>query len=207
MARKRDDQPNSTQGEKQQKVDRLVLRISEANVSTLTEKVAWILNHYPEARDSDITCQIRYWETFEPEYPSTDEIDIRDLYRLTRLTSIARARAKIQNEFNLFLASPEIRKHRGKLSEEEKQKSLEQRPIYPVYTVYADESGKTQKYLIVGTMWIVDNIANLKLFRILKAIKEKHGYSEEIHFKNIRHQSLPFYLDLIREIGVSPSLQ
>ncbi len=32
---------------------------------TLEKRVAIILNHYPETRDSDIKLQLRYWKVFE----------------------------------------------------------------------------------------------------------------------------------------------
>ena len=81
-------------------------------------------------------------------------VELDDLYRLTRLTSLARARAKIQNDYRLFLADPEVQEHRGKLEESEREKAIET-PDYPVYKVFLDESGKTSRDLLVGSLWIL----------------------------------------------------
>ena len=41
--------------------------LSSFTTDTIRDKTAWILNHFPSARDSDITLQLRYWETFESD--------------------------------------------------------------------------------------------------------------------------------------------
>jgi hypothetical protein len=88
----------------QEEAEDLVRKVTSSNLSTLLEKVGWILNHYPQTRDSDVRCQHKYWEAFEPEYLEGRLISFENMYKATRLTSITRARAKIQNEYNLFLA-------------------------------------------------------------------------------------------------------
>lgn len=80
-----------------------VLRsVGSGKLDTLQERVAWILNHYPKTRDSDIALQLIYWKRFDSDIYSGDYIDPEDLYKLTRLTSLQRARAKIQNTYKLF---------------------------------------------------------------------------------------------------------
>jgi hypothetical protein len=41
--------------------------VVSAKFDTIQERVAWILNHYPDTRNSDITLQLKYWERFEPD--------------------------------------------------------------------------------------------------------------------------------------------
>ena len=67
---------------------------------------------------------LKFWETFEPNLYNAQFIKPHDLYHLTRLTSIARERARIQNTYKLFQASSKVRYHRGTLSEEEKEKRM-----------------------------------------------------------------------------------
>ncbi len=124
--------------------------VSSYKTDTIRDRVAWILNHFPESRDSDITLQLKFWETFEPHIFKGSSINPNDLYELTRLTSITRARQTIQNDYNLFLASPEVRERRGTMSEEEKEKIISSKPSYPIFTVYMDDSGKNAKHLIIG---------------------------------------------------------
>lgn len=59
--------------------------VSSYKTDTIRDKVAWVLNHYPETRDSDITLQLKYWETFESHIYKGGHIEPKELYELTRL--------------------------------------------------------------------------------------------------------------------------
>jgi hypothetical protein len=120
-----------------------------------------------------------------------------NLYKLTRLTSIARERARIQNQYRLFLADPEIQERRGTLEESERNKAVET-PDYPVYTVYLDESGKTSPFLIVGSLWFLSSgTGTLDLYRAAQELKEKRGFSDEFHFTKMKKEDVPIYKELI----------
>jgi len=179
--------------DKEQQRDQILRSIAAGSLDTLHERIAWILNHYPETRDSDIKLQLHYWRNFE-DYDG-GMISPDDLFRLKRLTSIARARAKLQNEFKLFLANPAVRKHRGTLSEDEHEKAIEQKPDYPVFVVYADESGKNHDYLIVGSMWFLHGYETWKLFREIRDWREKTGYNKEFHFKDLDDNNFQQYVE------------
>ena len=69
--------------------------VAAAKLDTLQEKVAWVLNHFPKTRNSDVALQIHYWEEFEPELGGGASIRKADLFTLTRLTSLTRARATL----------------------------------------------------------------------------------------------------------------
>lgn len=184
---------NEMQSSVEEEREKLLEKVSAAKLDTLQERVAWILNHYPEARDSDITLQIKYWDTFEPDLGGGEYIKRADLYNLTRLTSLARARAKIQNTYRLFQASPEIQKQRMKLSSEELAKAIEQKPVFPSLTIYADESGKTGNFLIVGSVWVLHPPQLLDFFNRVKEWKDRHSFNGEFHFKSITENKLPLY--------------
>lgn len=164
-----------------------------SDFNTIQERVAWILNHYPEARDSDITLQIRYWRKFESDIYNGSYVDPDDLYRLTRLTTLQRARAKIQNTYKLFQASAEIQRRRGLLQESETQEAGEQQQADSIYAVYADESGKTQQHLVVGSVWFLHppEMADIELET--EKLKQLHSFTSELHFQTINRSKLPFY--------------
>ena len=143
---------------REEEIQQLLNNLSSATVNTLRDKVAWILNQNPDTRDSDITLMLTFWETFESNIFNGQIIAPNDLYRLTRLTSISRERARIQNIYKLFQASTPVRHQRGTLSEEEKEKAVEDKPVgYPSYVVYMDESGKNAEHLIVGSVWFLES--------------------------------------------------
>jgi hypothetical protein len=179
-------------------VERAVL---SAKFDTIQERVAWVLNHYPDTRNSDIALQLKYWERFEPDLYDGQVVEPESMYELTRLTSLQRARAKIQNSYGLFQASPDVRRRRGKLSEEEKERAVAQQPDVPIFAVYADESGKTQDHLVVGSVWFpqAEDLGSLTL--AIQALKNRHGFTGEMHFKDINRSRLPFYEELARLLG------
>ncbi len=177
----------------------LLENLSSANTNTLRDKVAWILNNYPETRDSDIALSIKYWETFEPEIFSWQNFKPDDLFNLTRTTSITRERARIQNVYKLFLASPVIRKQRGKLEEEEKLLALQDKPQgYPTTVIYMDESGKNQENLIVGSLWFLESGKSiLAIHKIITEWKKGKGFEKEFHFSEMSQMDLPVYKEMV----------
>jgi len=179
---------------------RVLSAIASNSPARVTDRVAWILNHYPQARDSDIQCQIIYWKTFQVDLYSGGDISFENYPKLQRLHSIARARAVVQNILGLFIASPEVRKFRGKLEEEEKQRALEVRPSHPVYCIYADESGKTGKYLLVGSLWVLRSYETIKITAAINQKKKEIGFKGEMHFKEIGKGNLDAYEALLGAI-------
>jgi hypothetical protein len=168
-------------------------------LETTTARVAWVLNHYPETRDSDIALQLKYWECFN-DY-SRGAIYPEDLYKLPRLTTLSRARAYIQNVHKLFLASPEVRKQRGTLEEEEKEKAIKQRPSYPIFVIYADESGKTGDHLIVGSIWFLYGYETYRISEKIREWREQKSFKDEFHFKNIGKYNFPLYIEIAEMIS------
>lgn len=171
----------------------LLTRVAAYDLRTAKHKVAWILNHFPDTRDSDITLQLKYWTTFQTEIYSGGMIDPQDLYRLARLTTLKRARAKIQNEYKLFLASREVRQRRGTLSEEERQKAVDDKPVSSLYVVYMDDSGKQADNLIVGSVWFL--AAFQPIYSSLRQLSAEFG--KEFHFAKASPQDEPAYRKLV----------
>ncbi|MFZ3377970.1 MAG: DUF3800 domain-containing protein [Chthoniobacterales bacterium] len=175
--------------------------LSSGRLDTIQEKVAWILNRYPSARDSDITLQLKYWENFEPELAPGSTIQKQDLYKLGRLTSLSRARAKIQNQYHLFKASSDVQKRRGVLEQEERDKAREQQIDSPAISVYEDESGKNETHLVIGSVWFLHPHDELKFLRDIYQWKRDRDFSDELHFKNISNSNIDHYLSFAEFLG------
>lgn len=181
---------------RQEEIEKILSSVSSYKLDTIVEKVAWLLNNYPDTRNSDITLQLKYWEHFDDSYVG-NIIHTDDLYKLTRLTIIKRARAKVQNTYKLFLADETVRAHRGTLAKEEKEKASFD-PLFPqIYSVYADESGKTDKYLIVGSLWILNSKETFSVVKEINALKFKEKFKEEFHFNKIDRGNLKIYKKLV----------
>lgn len=194
-----DNLKNVTDKNEAQKI-RVLSAVAGNSPSRLADRVAWILNHYPSARDSDIKCQTLYWKTFQSDIYSGGAIPEDKYPELEKLNSITRARAQVQNTLGLFKASPEVRRYRGTLAEDEKQKALEVRPSHPVYCIYADESGKTGKYLMVGSFWVLKSYETIKITRAINQKKKDIGFKGEMHFKEIDKININQYLALLGAI-------
>lgn len=192
------DEQSTSEHELEQQKQELLRHVSGYKTNTLRQRVAWILNTFPRARDSDMDLQFKYWELFESDRINGQSVSFENLRHLTRLTSLVRERARIQNQYKLFLASPTVRERRGTLSEEEKEKAINEKPSYPVFAVYMDESGKTSSHLLVGSVWFLavggDNIT---LFNNILALKKRSRFAGEFHFKDMKEDDFPVYKELI----------
>jgi hypothetical protein len=188
--------------------DALLQSLSAGAGDTLVHRVAIVLNRFPETRDSDVKMMLRYWEVYEGYHGGS--IEPADLFSRARLTSLTRARARIQNTYNLFQASPDIRKRRGKLSDEEYEKALEAAERYPGLTVLIDESGKTGANLIVAAVWFGDPQEFFVLTRMLGEWRLQTGFDNEMHFKELNENVEPYYraaLELLLNEAASVSFK
>ena len=186
--------------------EKLLHAVNSSELNTMEEQVAWLLNNYPKTRDSDITLQIRFWQNFQSDRFGGGEISVSDYYRLAKLTSLTRARATIQNKLKLFQASDEVKKHRKQLEKGEHANALKKRPNCHQYTIYVDESGKTQDNLIVGSMWYLNGAETRKIYWLVENWKKEHGLTDELHFKSITDAKLPHYLELADLIAASSAM-
>ncbi|MGE7121758.1 DUF3800 domain-containing protein [Peribacillus sp. NPDC046944] len=185
----------------------LQIKVQSGDLDTKLSKVAYVLNLYPETRNSDITLQLKYWEEFQG-YKQGDIVHPEKMYELERLTSIARARAKIVNEYKLYLPTSEkIKRYRQDKEEIEKEKALATKPAVPSLYVYADESGKTgsESFAIVGSLWIPDTTRARKLNSHLKEwvrakVEDGIRIPKEFHFTEMKKMQLDIYKEFFNEV-------
>jgi hypothetical protein len=175
---------------------KILTSVNSSRLTTIEERVAWLLNNYPNTRDSDITLQVKYWQRFDPEHFDGAGISILDYYRLPKLTSIARARATIQNKLKLFQASEEVRKRRKQLQDDEHANAIKKRTNFRRHAVFIDESGKNEEHLIVGSMWYLDSTETLRIYQLVTEWIESRKIDWEFHFKAITEAKLSHYIEL-----------
>jgi flagellar biosynthesis/type III secretory pathway chaperone len=179
----------------------LLASLAAADFTTLKARVASILNLYPATRNSDVSLALQYWATFQPDLYKEAGILPKDLFKLERLHYLVRARAKIQNEYGLFQADDKVKRHRRKLEEKMEAEVIQDAAPRKVVHVYADETGKTQKYVLVASVWV---LAGRAVFSITQAINEWRTTSgwgiRELHFAKFGRQdmdALRQYLEVI----------
>jgi len=178
---------------------KLLENLDSGNFKELITKVAHVLNIYPDTRNSDITLALKYWETYQYTIFNGEFIGKRDLFKLERQVNITRARAKIQNEYKLFMAKDEIRNRRKK-NEETMVDAMrsDNVPAIKQVHVYSDESGKTQEHFVIGSVWVLQ--ANLLAIfsQKIDAWKSSTGWKgKEIHFKKLKNSDVSRFKDLV----------
>ena len=90
----------------------LIASLAGGDFSNQQTRVAHILNLHLAARNSDVALSLKYWETFRPELYNPEGIKPADFFKLDRVPFLVRARAKIQNECELFQAEDRVRRRR-----------------------------------------------------------------------------------------------
>lgn len=187
-----------------EKREELRRKVATRKLNNLQERVAYVLSQFPETRNSDITLQIKYWQTFQREKLSGGVVPLQELYDLERLTSIARARATIQNDYKLYLpTSGKVAKQRKQL-EEEKREDYEPVDLdIPPVSVFSDESGKNQDFLIVGSVWVLMPSEEYRLFRETNEWREEKGVTHEMKFNKISKSNRDIYCDFINRFMVN----
>ncbi|WP_081356512.1 DUF3800 domain-containing protein [Priestia aryabhattai] len=176
------------------------------NYRTLLSRVAYILNLYPNTRNSDPELQLKYWEKFEDGYNGGD-INPEMYPKFERLTSLARARAKIVNQFKLYFPTIEEVARQRKIKESVERQNALIKPPAPSLFIYADESGKMgqEKYAVVGSLWIADMDRNMEIQFHLKQwveAKKEQGIKvpREFHFTESRKNQVDIYKEFFTEV-------
>jgi len=163
--------------------------------------VAYILHQHPKTRDSDVALTLKYWELHQPNLFNPTGMLPRDLFLLERFTHIARVRAKIPNEYNLFTSSSGVRKRRLAKAEEIVEAVREDQPELNRIHIFADESGKTQNFVCVAAVWAMTGRSVFDLSRAIWDWKPMSPWArKELHFsefKNDQIGALADYLDVV----------
>lgn len=171
--------------------ERLLSQLSSGRLSSTKARVAFVLNHYPETRDSDVALTWRYWRTFQHDIVNDPSLSMEEMLKqLERETSIVRVRAKIQNEYGLFLPSKKVRQFRRTKEQEIWLDVTQDKPGQPYVHVYADESGKTQDHVVVGSVWANDSFGTARMWHDLVEWCKDKGIESEFHFKSLSKKDL-----------------
>lgn len=165
--------------------------------ATQKTRVAFLLNHFPDTRDSDITLTLMYWEKFQNDIYSERAIEPYKLFKLERLTTIARLRAKIQNDYGLFRGKEEIQRKRRQREETFREDMLADKPQSRTIQVYADETGKTGDYVGIGSVWFLDPMASFKFQAAVINMCVENKIKGEFHFSGLNKGQIENYKSFV----------
>ena len=169
-------------------------KVLSCNLETSIERVGFILNNYGDTRNSDVELAWTYWKIFESEIFNGEYLTKSQLFLLPKINTLTRCRARIQNEYRLFEADDEVKKYRGVLEEDMKNEAIEQKPSgLPHFSIYIDEAGKTQQYISVGSLWVIDGPSTFTATNQLREWKKNKNIDYEFHFKDITDNKMENY--------------
>ena len=206
------DEKIEPKSEREEKIEKekqdLLNKVLSGNLVTKHDKVGFILNNYSIARNSDIELAWLYWKTFESDKFNGYHVTKEDLKNLTMVNSLTRSRARIQNDYKLFQADEIVRRHRGVLAENMREEAIDEKPEgLPMYSVYIDETGKTQDYLSVGSLWIVDGYTSFQASRAIKEWIEQNQIDYEFHFSEVSNHKLENYKEFfLKYLKLNPTI-
>lgn len=182
----------------QKEKESLMQQLSEGILKTASARVAFILNHYPDTRDSDRLLTLRYWEVFQNDLYNNGHITPAAYLKLEQQSDITRARAKIQNTFKEFRASEEVKGMRTEREEIYRTSQIQlSEDAVPATYIFYDETGKTQNYVSVGGMWKIGNHDDLRNAIIELRTQFEMEPKDEFHFINVDKKNIENYMKLI----------
>jgi hypothetical protein len=188
---------------REREIQQIQQAIHSMNFTTKRDRVAGILNLYPDCRDSDLKLTLRYWELFQSDiYTKNSSVSPAILFKLERLTSIARIRAKIQNEYGLFLGSEETRHIRRQREEEVREEVLTDNAPPPIVQIFADETGKNENTVIVGSVWFLDMRKAANFQNLVNKFKLNNNFKAEFHFTDVSKSQVELYKSFIDLVSI-----
>ncbi|APR35685.1 DUF3800 domain-containing protein [Paraburkholderia sp. SOS3] len=182
----------------------LIASLAGGDFSNQQTRVAHILNLHPAARNSDVALALKYWETFQPELYNPDGIKPADFFKLDRVPFLVRARAKIQNEYELFRAEDKVRRRRKGLEDEMREAVLTDEAPRQTLQVFSDETGKGDEHVIIGSVWVLNGRA---VYDVTKAIKDWQAGSKfakrELHFSAFGKGDMAAVVDYLNIVAAN----
>ncbi|MDO3512438.1 hypothetical protein Q3P06_10965 [Ralstonia pseudosolanacearum] len=164
-----DVDPDAKRAEARRKAkESLIASLAGGDFSNQQTRVAHILNLHPAARNSDVALALKYWETFHPDLYNPDGIKPADFFKLDRVPFLVRARAKIQNEYELFQPDEKVRRRRKGREDEMREAVLADEAPRQTLQVFSDETGKGEDHVIIGSVWVLNGRA---VYDVSTAIK------------------------------------
>ena len=179
--------------------ERLLHNIGSTVTSDIRTQVGFVLSQFPPARDSDVALAHLVWETFYPEHIENGRVRLEDMYRIPRQTTMARIRAKIQNDYGLFQASADVQGFRRSLRAETKDQVVADKPGPPIVAVHADESGKKpHRFLVVGSVWVLNIAMQPRLAQALRNWKTEQQVTWELKFNELTKGKLSSAIEYVK---------
>lgn len=198
-ARQEPDLPPE-QAERRQK---MLAEIANSYLATREQRVAHVLQRFPETRDSDTSLCIRYWKMFQADVLERwRPLELEVLFELDRIETLGRVRRMIQNDLRLFRGVEDTRRAREAMQAEFHEYLAAHRDSLPEVRFYLDETGNEGDKTYMGIAGIC--IINWKQFEkhhaALEQWRSKQGWPETIHFSETGADKVDRAVSLLQQL-------
>lgn len=188
--------------EDEEKQQALLARLAKSDLARVEDKVAWILQRYPETRDNHILLALRYWYRFD-----ADKIDaweggsLNILLELENVATILRMGRHIQNSMKLWSGTERFKDFRDKYQLEFSRYFAEQAEGDKEIRLYLDETGTDTKsgFLAVAGICVPEWKVYEKHHAALRLWREQLGFLGTLHAADIPNDNAP-HLALLEQL-------
>lgn len=189
--------------ENAEKRDRLLADIANSHLAKHEQRVARILERYPETRDSDTALCLRYWRTFQADVIERwQPLELDILFELDRIETLGRARRFIQNDLRLFRSTEGTRKARGAMQHEFHEYIVAHQAL-PEIRFYLDETGNEgdKTYTGVAGVCVINWKQYDKHHAALEQWRNQRGWAETIHFTETGADKVGRAVSLLQQLS------
>ena len=165
----------------------LLAQLATSQLARIEDRVAYLLLHFPETRESDTALVIRYWRKFQADViEAHSPLDLDILYDLDNLETITRCRRHIQNELGLWRGT-RVRTGRDARQRELHEYLARRKTQCPDIRFYLDETGHEphQTYTGIAGICVID----WRLFEMhhaaLQSWRDNQNWADTLHFNRI----------------------
>jgi hypothetical protein len=182
---------------------KMLADIANSYLATREQRVAHLLQKFPETRDSDTALCIKYWKMYQADVLERwQPLELEVLFELDRIETIGRVRRMIQNDLHLFRGVEETRSARVAMQREFHEYIAAHRGSLPEVRFYLDETGNDGHTTYTGVAGIC--IINWKQFEkhhaALELWRSKVGWPETVHFSDTSEQNIGRAVSLLRQL-------
>lgn len=192
---------NDLTQEQRDERERLLASVAESRLGSMQQRLAYLLCHFPETRDSDVALAIRYWRMFQPDIlEKWNPIELEVLFPLDRIDTISRMRRHIQNVLKLYRSTLEVRRQREELELEMQQIIAADRLGLSEVRFYLDETSGADKFNGIGGVCVMNWKQYEKYWSSLTQWRRGFGWPGNIHFAETGTAGLPRAMALLHQL-------
>jgi hypothetical protein len=183
--------------------ERLLAEIADSRLATIEQKVAFLLQRYPETRESDVALCIRYWERFQADVlEKWRPLKLGVLYDLDRVMTIVRSRQIIQNTLGLFRGLEETEQFRLLYQRELREFLGARQGAVPEVRFYLDETGNEgdKKYTGVAGVCVMNWQQYEMHAAALAQWRREQNWPETIHYSETGSDRIDRAVRLLAEL-------